>query len=249
MKGSRFASGFVLLAGSCASPPSVVGEEGASPERCEVSPMQELYPGPLAPNPDDDHPRAGACIDDEHDVLLVLGCPSEEDGSPSGCQIERADIAAALHAAGYADRLIVSGGAVHNEFVEADALHDLLVARGVPSGVIVREPRAEHTDENIYFASRIMQERGWRSAFVVSDSAGQLVYNALCDANCCVGLGRLTVVELEGTVVGHYVLYPDAEPVAEDECAHVEDARMGVCLNLGKRRACKDHFELEAGTE
>ena len=79
---------------------------------------------------------------------------------------------------------------------------------------------------------------------MVSESPGQLVYNALCDSNCCVELGRLTVVELEGHVVGHYVLYPDAEPVTDDECAHIEDARMGVCLFLGKRRACKDHFEL-----
>ena len=243
MKGLAVLLVLLLLAASC-SIPSVVGEEGSAPERCEVPPMQELYPGPLGPNPEEDHPRAGACIAQKHDAMLVLGCPSNEDGTPSGCQVARADIAATLHAAGYADHFIVSGGAVHNAFSEADALHDLLVERGIEDAAIVREPLAEHTDENLYFGSRIMQERGWRSAIVVSESPGQLVYNALCDSNCCVELGRLTVVELEGHVVGHYVLYPDAEPVTDDECAHIEDARMGVCLFLGKRRACKDHFEL-----
>lgn len=221
-----------------------MGELGASPETCEVPPLQELYPGPLPPNPDASQPAAGACIDQAHDVLIVLGCPSKDDGSASNCQLERADIAADLHARGYGDHLIVTGAAVHNGFVEADALRDLLLERGVAEGAIVREPLAEHTDENLYYSSRIMQERGWRSALVVSESTGQLLYNALCDANCCVQLGRLTVVELAGHVLGHYVLYPDAEAVHDDECAHIEDARMGVCINLGVRRACKDHFEL-----
>jgi len=206
--------------------------------------MQELYPGPLPPNPDEDQPKAGACIAAKHDVIVVLGCPSNDDGSASACQIERADIGVRLHAAGFADHFIVSGGAVHNEFSESETLHDLLVARGIAAQAIISEPLAEHTDENIYFSSRIMQEQAWRSALVVSNSAGQLIYNALCDSNCCVELGRLTVVELEGIVVGHYALYPDASPVTEDECDHIEDARMGVCLNLGLRRACHDHFEL-----
>jgi hypothetical protein len=206
--------------------------------------MPELHPAPLPPNPDADQPVAGACIAQKHDAIIVLGCPSNEDGTASDCQIERADLAVRLHDAGYADDFIVSGAAVHNDFAESDALHDLLVARAITSDAIIREPRAEHTDENIYFSSRIMQEQGWRSALVVSNSAGQLLYNALCDSNCCVGLGRLTVVELDGIVVGHYALYPDASPVTDDECDHIEDPRMGVCVKLGSRRACHDHFEL-----
>jgi hypothetical protein len=133
---------------------------------------------------------------------------------------------------------------VQNEFNEAEALHDLLVERGVASADILLEPLAEHTDENIYYSSRIMEEHGWRSALVVSESAGQLLYNALCDSNCCVQLGRLTIVELAGVVVGYYVLYPDAAEVTDAECNHIEDARMGVCLLLGTRKACKDHFDL-----
>ncbi len=240
----RALGAWALLPCVSCSGPAVVGEEGSGPESCQVPPMPEIYPGPLAPNPDAAQPRAGACIDQAHDVIIVLGCPSEEDGGPSPCQVERADIAAALKEHGYGDQFIVTGAAVHNEFEEATALHQLLVARGIDEGAIVDERQAEHTDENIYFSSRIMQERGFRSALVVSDGAGQLLYNALCDSNCCVDWGRLTVVELDGVVVGHYVLYPDAEAVTEAECDHIEDARMGVCINLGKRRACKSDFKL-----
>jgi hypothetical protein len=230
-------------AASCDAP-GVVGERGSSPETCEVPTMDALYPGPLAPNPDEDRPDAGACIQGKHDVIVVLGCPTDADGSPSECQRTRAGIAIALHASGRGDHFIVSGAAVHNAFSESQALFDLLVARGIAADSIVREPRAEHTDENLYWSSRIMRDRGWRSALVVSDSAGQLLYNALCDSNCCVALGRLTVVDLDGVAVGHYVLYPDAAPVTRDECDVIEDPRMGVCVNLGTRRACKDHFEL-----
>lgn len=224
--------------------PDVVGESGGAVTSCDIPPMDAIYSDPIAPNPTFDQPRAGACIDQRHDALIVLGCPSNDDGTASPCQTERADIAVALQAAGYGDHYIVSGTAAHNDFVEAEALRDLLLARGVTPDAIELEPLAEHTDENLYFSSQIMLARGFRSALVISDGAGQLLYNALCDSNCCVELGRFTVVELAGFVVGHYVLYPDAEPVTEEECAHIEDARMGICLFLGQRRACKDHFEL-----
>ncbi|NUP12832.1 MAG: YdcF family protein [Polyangiaceae bacterium] len=240
----RILTACLLVIATACSGPSSVGEEGEDAAACEVPAMQELYPGPLPPNPDEDRPKAGACIAQKHDVIVVLGCPSNADGSASDCQTERADIASNLHTAGYGDHFIVTGGAVHNEFSEADTLRDLLLERDISSEAIVVEPLAEHTDENIYYSSIVMQEHGWRSGLVVSDSAGQLLYNALCDSNCCVDLGRLTVVDLDGVAVGHYVLYPDARPVTDEECNHVEDARMGVCLLLGSRRACKDHFEL-----
>lgn len=233
----------LALAGACAAP-AVVGESGSDVARCEIPPMQELFPSPLPPNPDDALPHAGACIDQPHDVIVVLGCPSLDDGGASPCQIERADIAVGLAQAGYASRFIVSGAAVHNDHEEASALRDLLVARGIAPDAILLEPEARHTDENLYFSSLIMQREGFVTALVVSESTGHLLYVAVCDSNCCVDLGRLTLVELDGHAVGHYVLYPDAEPVSDEECAHLTDPRRGVCLNLGLRKACKDDFQL-----
>lgn len=234
----------VFVVAGCSGAPETVGEEGSSVEACEVPPMPELYPGPLPPNPWDQQPEAGACIAQKHDVLIILGCQSKDDGTPADCQIARADMAVELAELGYGDRFIVSGGAVYNDHNEAETLADLLVERGIDREDVFLEPLAEHTDENIYFSSRIMQAQGFRSALVVSESAGHIVYTALCDSNCCVDLGRLTVVDIEGWVLGHYVLYPDAEPVTDAECDHIEDARMGLCVNLGNRRACKDHFDL-----
>ena len=53
-------------------------------------------------------------------------------------------------------------------------MRDLLIDRGVDAGDIIVEENAEHTDENIYFSSLIMQDQGWRSAIVVSEERGQI---------------------------------------------------------------------------
>lgn len=218
------------------------------PACCATPSMIALYPGPFPNEPYGPQPAAGACGSSEHDVILVLGCPTESDGSPSACQIARADIAVALMQAGHGHRFITTGAAVHTPFVEAEALKALLVERGVPEASILVEPKAEHTDENIYYSTSIMEEHGYASAVVVSDDPGHLILTGVCDANCCVGRGRLTVFEFPletGSVVaGHYVRYPWAEPVTAEECAHIEQGSKFMCTNLVSRRACAGNLQL-----
>ena len=69
----------------------------------------------------------------------------------------------------------------------------------------------------------------------------------VCDSNCCVRLGRLTLVALPkvAMLVGHYALYPWAEPVSDDECASIAAPLRGMCLNLERRNACKDRLRLD----
>ena len=187
---------------------------------------------------------APACILTKHDVVLVLGCPTSPDGTPSACQRARIDLALAASTSGLGDRFIVSGAAVANAFVEAESLAMLLRERGIRDDAIVLEPKARHTDENLYFASRRMAERGWRNAIVVSDDPRHLVMSATCDANCCVGLGRLTVFDFPAPAakLGHYVLFPEAEPIAPAECETIKPKLM--CLALADRKTCRDGFAL-----
>jgi hypothetical protein len=240
---------------SCGADPAPISPElpplpeGASPVAlCPVDSMIDSYPGQYPNQPNDPQPLASACITAKHDVIVVLGCPNDETGAPSACQIARADIAVALMEAGFGDRFITTGGAVYNEWVEAETLRDLLVERGVSPDRITPEPLAEHTDENIYFSTRIMEEQGLASAVVVSDQPGHLVLTGLCDCNCCVDLGRLTVVDLpiaSGRVsVGHYVRHPWARQNTDEECTHIETPSKFMCTNLAQRRACKDNFQL-----
>ncbi|UQA61981.1 YdcF family protein [Polyangium aurulentum] len=210
--------------------------------------MVDRYPGEYANYPLDPQPPASACMAAAHDVIIVLGCPNEPDGAPSPCQIARADLAVAFMDAGYGDHFITTGGAVHNEWVEADTLRDLLVARGIPVGSIVTEPKARHTDENIYYSTLLMEERDWVSALVVSEQRAHLTLTGLCDSNCCVDLGRLTVADFplaSGPVTaGHYVRYPWTPPVSEGECAQILQPSKFMCTNLSQRLACADNFQL-----
>jgi hypothetical protein len=225
------------------------GEGGGAqvqPEVCALPSMPDLYPGFFPANPYGDLLDADACVSQPHDVVIVLGCPNQDDGTPAACQTERADIAAQLMTDGYADQFITTGAAVQNQYIEAETLRDLLMERGVPSSSIFLDPLAEHTDENLYYATQIMLEHGWRSALVVSEDAGHLVNTAVCDSNCCVDLGRLTIVELppSGVKLGHYALYPEGQQVAPAECYWIEQPFKLMCTNLSTRKACKDNFQL-----
>ena len=215
---------------------------------CPVPPMDQLYGGALPTNPYAAAPAAPDCIAHAHDVIIVLGCPSNEDGSPSACQTARADIAVQLMSRGYGSQFITSGGAVHNAHVEADSLEALLIERGVAKASVHTEPQAEHTDENLYFSGLIMKSKGWTNALVVSDDAGHLVMTAVCDSNCCVEAGRFTVFEFPvGNTTqkaAHYVLYPYASTVSTAECDVIRSPLKFMCTNLGGRRACANNFQL-----
>ena len=102
------------------------------------------------------------------DAVIIPGCPSEDDGSLSPCQMSRAAWAAILWQRGLAGAFITSGAAVHSRYVEADAIAAGMVALGVPADRIWLEEDALHTDENMYFSLRIARALGFHSIAVAS---------------------------------------------------------------------------------
>ncbi len=102
------------------------------------------------------------------DVLVALGHPANDDGSPSPAMQEQVALAAALYRAGLAPALLFTGGAVHNEHVEAQVMADLTVQLGVPAAAIAVEAQARDTFENARHCREMMQDRGWRNAIVVT---------------------------------------------------------------------------------
>jgi hypothetical protein len=223
-------------------------DAGPSPAtRCAVGLMTDLYSGFLPTNPYATQPMAGTCAV-PHDAIEILGCPSNADGTPSSCQIARVELAIGLWDSGYASNFIVSGAATHNQWVEADALAALLEQHGVEAKQIFRDLRAMHTDENLYYSDKIMEAQGWSSAIVVSEDPGQLIETALCDSNCCVDLGRLSVLAFpigaNTAVLGHYVRYPWTQVVSTAECAQIELPSKIMCTKLSSRLACAANFQL-----
>lgn len=105
------------------------------------------------------------------DAIVVLGSPADSDGNPTPTQLARVTEAVHEYEHGVAPRLIVTGGAAHNRFVEARVEARVAHAQGIPESAILIEPDSQDTIQNTCNAARIMKEHGWHSAEVVSSAA------------------------------------------------------------------------------
>lgn len=81
------------------------------------------------------------------EVVVVLGCAPDEDGTSSACLERRVGVALERWRAGGVGAVAVCGGAAFGT-TEADVSAGLLIAGGVPASAIVREDRSTSTWEN-----------------------------------------------------------------------------------------------------
>jgi uncharacterized SAM-binding protein YcdF (DUF218 family) len=102
------------------------------------------------------------------DTLIVLGYPAFPDGTPRPEMRERVLEGVREYRAGVAPRIIMTGGAAHNHYVEAHVMAELAEAQGVPASAVMEEGQAHDTIQNAYYSAKIMQAHGWHSAEVVS---------------------------------------------------------------------------------
>jgi uncharacterized SAM-binding protein YcdF (DUF218 family) len=105
------------------------------------------------------------------DAIIVPGYSADSDGNPTPTQLARVTEAVHEYERGVAPRLILTGGAVRNRFVEARVMARAAQAQGIPESAIFVEPEARNTIQNACYAVRIMKAHGWRSAEVVSSAS------------------------------------------------------------------------------
>jgi len=117
------------------------------------------------------------------DAIIVLGTPADSDGNPRPNQLARVTEAVREYQRGVAPRLILTGGAAHNRFIEARVMARTAEADGIPASAIYLEPQAMDTIQNACFADRIMKAHGWRSAEIVATAEhlprAAMIFNAL----------------------------------------------------------------------
>lgn len=102
------------------------------------------------------------------DTIVVLGSPADSDGNPTPRQMARVTEGVREYERDVAPRLIFTGGAAHNQFVEAEVMARVAEAQGIPASAIFVEPEAKDTIQNACYAMRIMKSHGWRTAEVVT---------------------------------------------------------------------------------
>jgi len=105
---------------------------------------------------------------DHFDVLIVLGTPADADGNPSPHELARVTEAVHEYERGVAPRIIFTGGAEANRFVEARVMARTAEAQGIPASAVLEDPAARDTMQNTCSALRIMRRHGWESAEVIS---------------------------------------------------------------------------------
>jgi uncharacterized SAM-binding protein YcdF (DUF218 family) len=108
-------------------------------------------------------------LQSQFDVLIVLGTPADSDGNPT--PMEQAFVSEAVreYERGVAPRIIFTGGAAHNQFVEAQVMARTAEAQGIPAAAILKEEQARNTIENACDSLRIMRSHGWDSAEIVTN--------------------------------------------------------------------------------
>lgn len=105
----------------------------------------------------------------EADVAIVLGAATY-DGEVSPVYRERLNHGMMLYEKNYIEKIVVTGGyGEGNEESDACAAKRYLEKQGVPGTDIILEEESSITQENLENAKKLMDEKGYKTAFIVSD--------------------------------------------------------------------------------
>jgi uncharacterized SAM-binding protein YcdF (DUF218 family) len=104
----------------------------------------------------------------KYDGLVVLGCPANSNGKPSSTLKLRLDSALYYYNDSLADYILVTGGAAHNQHIEAEVMANYLKEAGVDSSKIVVEDQAQNTSQNASFSMALMDQSDWKNVLVIT---------------------------------------------------------------------------------
>ncbi len=102
------------------------------------------------------------------DAIVVLGSPADADGNLTPNGLARVSEGVAEYERGVSPRILFTGGAVSNQFVESEVMARAAEAQGIPASAIVEESHAKDTIQNACYVARTLQTHGWTSAEVIS---------------------------------------------------------------------------------
>lgn len=104
------------------------------------------------------------------DAILVLGARSYILGKYNPCLEARVEHAVDLYRAGYAHKILVSGGIDKEDNVnEADIMKKMATEKGIPSIDILEERYATSTFENFSLSYDILKQNNLSSVIVVTE--------------------------------------------------------------------------------
>ena len=102
-------------------------------------------------------------------MIVVLGAAVRPGGTPSPALRRRVLHAVHLFQQGFSGRLLFTGGIGRYPPSEAEVMRRLAAEHGIPDDRLILEETAASTLDSAFACSRIIREKGWSTAVVVSD--------------------------------------------------------------------------------
>ncbi len=102
------------------------------------------------------------------EVIVVLGYPSLDSNNISPIQKTRVDKAIQLYNNDYAKKILFSGGAVQNKFIEAETMKSYALKNGIPNENILIETESKNTEENIELCYNILAGKNISDIIVIT---------------------------------------------------------------------------------
>jgi uncharacterized SAM-binding protein YcdF (DUF218 family) len=105
------------------------------------------------------------------DAIVILGHPALKDGTPSPILRERIKKGIELYNKNISSKIIGTGSAVKNEYIEAEIIKKELLKAGIPEKQIICENKARSTWDNIKYLKEIMEKEHLNEVVIVSNPA------------------------------------------------------------------------------
>ncbi len=104
------------------------------------------------------------------DLIIVFGYPVNNDGSISPTQKSRVEEGINLYKNGLANKILFTGGAVANHFVEAEIMKQYAQTKNVPEADILTETQSINTIQNAFYSKHIIQSLQANNLILVTSS-------------------------------------------------------------------------------
>jgi uncharacterized SAM-binding protein YcdF (DUF218 family) len=104
------------------------------------------------------------------DVIIILGYPALNNGEASPLLMERIKKGIELYKLNMAGKIICTGGAVKNEYIEAEIMYKELLKAGIPEEDIICEKESKGTWDNIKYVKKIMENNKMETGIIVTNA-------------------------------------------------------------------------------
>jgi hypothetical protein len=138
-----------------------------------------------------------------YDAVMIPGFPFDPDGKMSAIYRMRLAWAYELYETGRTQYIILSGGAVHSPYVEAEIFAMYLMGKGIPADKIILERKAEHSMENVFYSMEIAEKYGFEKVAVATDmwQSGMIQFLGMLEKH---DLSKVDFVPARFSIVNRY---------------------------------------------